>query len=113
MVIFRNTTVQDAPCGAESTRCNTNKWQTCLMLGMFRRRAGTHGTLSRKNVSHNVEEGFFVYCGATCKLGSTQQRACQTPNTHMFSSWSEPGLWNQGPVTLAIRAGQGFEYRDS
>ena len=45
---FRNTTVQDAPGGAENTRGNTDKCLLCLMQGMFRRRAGTHGTLSRK-----------------------------------------------------------------
>ena len=52
----------------------------CLMLGMFRRRAGPHGTLSRK-MSVTTWRFFFVCCGATCKLGSTQQKA----------SWSGPG----------------------
>ena len=56
--IFR--TVQDTPSGAENTRCNTDKWQVCLMLGMFRRRAGTHGTLSRRNVCRNVKVFFCV-----------------------------------------------------
>ena len=27
---FQNTTVQDAPGGAENTRCNSNKRQLCL-----------------------------------------------------------------------------------
>ena len=27
---FHNTTVQDAPGGAENTRCNCDKWQLCL-----------------------------------------------------------------------------------
>ena len=40
--------MQDAPGGTENTRCNTDKCPHCLMLGMFRRRPGTHGTRSRK-----------------------------------------------------------------
>ena len=81
------TTVQDAPGGAENTRCNTNKWQLCLMLGMFRRRAGTRDAVAQ-NVSGNVEEVFFACAGASHVMfsivvarsslwpGSTQQRAC-------------------------------------
>ena len=74
--VFSNTTVQDAPSGAENTRCNTDKRQLCLMLGMFRCRAGTHGTLSLKNVSRNVEEGFLCVAERLVNRGSTQQRAC-------------------------------------
>ena len=30
LFFLHNTTVQDAPVGAENARCNSNKWQLCL-----------------------------------------------------------------------------------
>ena len=56
-------TLWDAPGGAENTICNTDKEQLCLMLGMFRRRAGTHGTLSRKMSVATWWRVFFLCCG--------------------------------------------------